>query len=335
MLDTRIHHDCGVRRCAAVCQGYHEVTSPPLPPLIKAGAAAEISPPPLTFLEDLSVFQLAQAINLNLSGIVKPSQKSLKEPISDTKESKEAITTAHHTKTTSRKEQLRTKLKLLKKANALRHQIISQQAALSRAHHALHLRQQRTKLYTCHKFKLGLILSGNQPFLDDALAEVAQRRQQQLLADESACHLHLVSSVARLAPDGKYVNIRPVPLPTPLPAPLPPSNRSLWRQARSSSWTPAPMPFKLDSFSATRTRVVHVHHHHYPASVIDSSEGQSEEEAEYMEDDCFGEGAYYKEDFYNVDNYDSDYSGEDELDIAFFTSYDEDSECSSGYDESS
>ena len=100
MLDTKIHHDCGVRRCAAVCKGYHEVTSPPLPPLIKAGAAAEVSKPPLTFLEDLSVIQLAQAINLNVSGIVKPFiQKSLKEPITDRKESKEAITTAHHTKT--------------------------------------------------------------------------------------------------------------------------------------------------------------------------------------------------------------------------------------------
>ena len=116
------------------------------------------------------------------------------------------------------------------KENALRRQIISQQAALSRAQHALHLRQHRTKLYTFHKFRLGSILSSHQPFLDDAIAEVTLRRHQQASAAASVHHIHLVSTVARLAPAGKYVNLRPVPIPTPLPALLPPSNRSLWRQ---------------------------------------------------------------------------------------------------------
>ena len=91
MLDTKIDHDCGARRCSAVCPGYHLVstpTSPSLPPLSKAatGAAPKVSKPYLDFFEDCSVLELAQKISLNLSGIVKPSKKSLKEPITDTKE---------------------------------------------------------------------------------------------------------------------------------------------------------------------------------------------------------------------------------------------------------
>ena len=97
-----------------------------------------------------------------------------------------------------------------------------------------------------------------------------------------------------------------------------------------------------------------VHHHHYPESVVESCEDQYvvEEDAEYMEDDYIGAGDYYEEDdyyeehdYYEMHNYyeeddysntkDSEYSGEDESDVAFSTSYGEDSECSSGYDDSS
>jgi len=355
MLDTKIDHDCGTRRCSAACKGYHFVsspTSPSLPPLSKAatGAAPKVSKPYLDFFEDCSVLELAQKISLNLSGIVKPSKKSLKEPITDANESKEAIQTAPTPKASGRKEHLQTKLSLLKKENALRRHLMSQQAALARSQHALQLRQKRTKLYTCHKFKLGSILSCHQPFLDDALAEVKLRRQQQASAAESDHHLHLVSTVERLAPAGKYINLRPVPLPTPLPALLPPSNRSLWRQNRSSSWTPAPMPFKLESFSAPRTRVVHVHHHHYQDSVVDSedlSEDESVVEDEYIEDDYYHEGDCYEEDDGYTDDFfygeeeiaegstDSEFCGEDESDFAYTTSCDGDSSQCSGYDGSS
>ena len=367
MLDTKIDHDCGARRCSAVCRGYHLVsapTSPSLPPLGKAdtGAAPKVSKPHLNFCEDCGVLDLAQKINLNLSGIVKSRQKSLlKEPITDTKESKEATKSAL-SNTFCRKERLFAKAKLLETENALRRQLISQQAALARANHALHLRRQRTKLYTAHQFRLGSILSSHQPFLDDALAEVKLRRHQQAAAAESVHHLHLVSTVARLAPAGKYVNLRPVPIPTPLPALLPPSNRSLWCQNRSSSWTPAPMPFKLESFSASRTRVVHVHHHHYQESVVDSEDFSEDEsvveeeddfeevEDEYIEDDYYSPGDCYEEeddaysdgefsgeeeDFFDKegDCSDSEFSGEDQSDFAYTTSCDEAS-CS-GYEESS
>ena len=355
MLDTKIDHDCGMRRCSAACKGYHFVSTPTSPSLsttckAATGAAPEVSKPLLNFFEDLSVFQLAKALNLNLSGIVKPYEKSLlKEPNTDIK-SKEANTTAK-TKILRRKEQLLAKLDLLEKENALRRQLLSQHAALARAQHALKLRQHRTKLYTCHKFKMGSMLSRHQPFIDDALAEVKLRRQQQALAADSVHHLHLVSTEERLAPAGKYINLRPVPLPTPLPALLPPSNRSLWRQNRSSSWTPAPMPFKLESFSAPRTRVVHVHHHHYQESVVDSEDISADEcvvEDGYIEDNYYDEGDCYEEDDDNSDDFfygeeeieegtsiDSEFSGQDESDFAYSTSYDGDSSQCSGYDGSS
>ena len=354
MLDTKIDHDCGTRRCSAACEGYHFVSTPTSPSLsttskAATGAAPEVSQPPFNFLEDLSVFQLAKAINLNLSGIVKPTQKSLKEPITDTKEQKEAIKTAQNPKTFCRKEQLLAKAKLLEKQNALRRQLLSQHAALARAKHALQLCQHRTKLYTAHKFQLGSILSCHQPFLDDALAEVKLRRQHQASAAASASHLHLVNSVLRLAPAGKYVNLRPTPPTPPSPTPLPPSNRSLWRQHHKSSWTPAPFPFQLESYSAPRTRVVHVHH--YQESVVDSedfSEYESVLEDEYIQDnyhdegDCYEEDAYYshgyfygEEEIEDSNSSDSDFCGEDVSDFAPSTSFDEDSSQCSGYDGSS
>ena len=120
MLDTKIDHDCGARRCSAVCRGYHLVstpTSPSLPPLGKAdtGAAPKVSKPHLNFFEDCGVLDLAQKINLNLSGIVKSNRKSLlKEPNTDIK-LKEATKTAHLPKPNHRKEQLIVKLNLLMK----------------------------------------------------------------------------------------------------------------------------------------------------------------------------------------------------------------------------
>ena len=71
------------------------------------------------------------------------------------------------------------KLSAMEKENALRRQLLSQHAALARSQHALKLRQERTKLYTAHKFKLGAILSSHQPFIDDAIAEVQLRRRQE------------------------------------------------------------------------------------------------------------------------------------------------------------
>ena len=293
---------------------------------------------------------LAQKINLNLSGIVKSIQKSLlKEPTTDNV-LKEATKTAHKPKTHRKKEQLLAKLDLLRKGNALRHQLISQHAALARAKHALQLRRRRTKLYTVHQFRLGSVLSSHQPFIDEALAEVTQRRQQQASAAASASHLHLVNTVAQLAPAGKYINPRPVPLPTPLPAPLPPSNRSLWRQQHKPSWTPAPFPFKLESVSAPRTKVVHVHHHHYQDSVVDSedfSEDESGVEDEYIEDDYYSpadcyvdEDAYFAEDFSGEEGEDfydkeGDCCGSEFSGGVYTTSCDEDSSLCSGYDESS
>ena len=349
MLDNKILHDCGARQwlqCARPdCHYVHTPTSPSLSPTSKAatGAAPEVSKPQLDFFEDCSVVDLAQKINLNLSGIVKSIQKSLlKEPTTD-HVLKEATKTAHKPKTHRRKEQLLAKLDLLKKENALRHQLISQHAALARAKHALQLRRRRTKLYTVHQFRLGSVLSSHQPFIDDALAEVTRRRQQQASAAASVSHLHLVNTVAKLAPAGKYINPRPVPLPTPIPEPLPPSNRSLWRQQHNPSWTPAPFPFKLESFSAPKTRVVHVHHHHYQDSVVDSedfSDDESVVEDEYIEDEYYDEGDYYEEEdnFYGEEEdecFDSEFSSEEESHFACTTSCDEDSSLCSGYDESS
>ena len=313
----------------------------------------------INFFDNCGVAELAAKINLDVSGVPKPIKKSqVKEPSTDTKENKkEATKTAHVNKTKSRKEQLLEKLSLLDKENAIRRQLISQHAALARSQHALRLRQQRTKLCTAHKFKLGAILSTNQPFIDDAIAEVQLRRRQQASDAESTRHLALVSSVVKLAPAGKYVNLRPVPAPPPSPKPVAPSNRSLWRQNQDRpSRTPTPFPFNLESFSAPRTKVVHVHHHHYPDSVIDSSEDESvEEEDNYFEDDYVADyianfGDSYNED--ESDECDEDGSDEDERDedefnedmsdvafsqsySAFSTSYGEDSDRSSGYDESS
>ena len=174
------------------------------PPIIKADTAptTSVTKVEFNFFNDWSVTDLAQKINLDLSGALR-IKKSQKEPkITDTNNQKEAIKTANQSKLSkSRKEQLLLKLKLLEKENALRRQVLSQQAALERSQHALKLSQQRTKLYTCHKFKLGPILSGNQPFIADAKAEVAERRQKQAFAAESARHLALLASLQRLAPD--------------------------------------------------------------------------------------------------------------------------------------
>ena len=321
-----------------------EISAPSPPPFIKADAAA---PPTVTkvqfdFFNDCGVSELAQKINLDLSGTSKPFEKSRKEPIkADTNNNqKEAIKTATTSKSISRKEQLLVKLKLLEKENALRHQLLYQQAALERSQHALKLSQQRTKLYTCHKFKLGPILSGNQPFIADAKAEVAERRQQQSFAAESSRHLSLLASLERLAPNARYINQRLVPVPPPSPKPQPPSNRSLWNQNKPS-WFPAPLPFKLESFSAPRTRVVHVHHHHYPDSVHDSSEDEYVE-AEYEEDedveDKYVEDEYEEEEYEEdndeeaeFSNYDSEF-GEIESNYLLTTSCDDDSSYS-GYDE--
>ena len=221
------------------------------PPIIKADAATPtVTKVEFNFFNDWSVTDLAQKINLDLSGALR-IKKSQKEPkITDTNNQKEAIKIANQSKLfKSRKEQLLLKLKLLEKENALRRQVLSQQAALERSQHALKLSQQRTKLYTCHKFKLGPILSGNQSFIADAKAEVAERRQQQSFTAESARHLSLLASLERLAPGARYVCQRPVPAPPPSPKPQPPSNRSLWKQDKPS-WFPTPMPFKLESFSA-------------------------------------------------------------------------------------
>ena len=318
----------------------------------------------INFFDNCGVAELAAKINLDVPGVQKQIKKSQsKEPSTDAKENKkEATKTAHVNKTKSRKEQLLEKLSLLDKENAIRRQLISQHAALARSQHALRLRQQRTKLYTAHKFKLGAILSTNQPFIDDAIAEVQLRRRQQASDAESARHLALVSSVSKLAPAGKYVNLRPVPAPPPSPKPLAPSNRSLWRQNQDKpSRTPAPFPFNLESFSAPRTKVVHVHHHHFPDSVVDSSEDEAvEEDDNYIEDDYVNEDNYIEDDYVHhvaewyVDNFGPSYNedesdedefdeddfneddfNEDESDVAFSTSYGEDSDCSSGYDESS
>jgi len=324
----------------------------------------------INFFDNCGVAELAAKINLDVPGVPKPIKKShVKEPSTDTKENKkEATKTAHVNETKSRKEQLLEKLSLLDEENAIRRQLISQHAALARSQHALRLRQQRTKLCTAHKFKLGAILSTNQPFIDDAIAEVQLRRRQQASDAESARHLALVSSVSKLAPAGKYVNLRPVPAPPPSPKPVAPSNRSLWRQNQDRpSKTPAPFPFNLESFSAPRTKVVHVHHH-YPDSVVDSSEDEAvEEDDNYIEDDYVNEDNYIEDDYVSyvaewyMDNYGHSYNedesdvdeaeldndefyedefnldefNEDESDVAYSTSYGEDSDCSSGYDESS
>ena len=292
------------------------ISSASPPPIIKAATAptTSITKVDLNFFNDCGVAELARKINLDLTGIPNKKEKSQKEPITTDANNnpKEAIKTAPKSKSICRKEQLHAKLKLLEKENALRHQLLSQQAALARSQHALKLCQQRTKLYTCHKFKLGSILSCNMPFIADAKAEVAERRQQQAFAAESARHLSLLASLERLAPGARYVCQRPVPAPPPSPKPQPPSNRSLWKQDKPS-WFPTPMPFKLESFSAPRSRVVHVHHHHYPDSVDESSEDG------YMEDK-------YMEDEHEEDEYTEDY--------LFTTSYDEESSYS-GYDDSS
>ena len=313
----------------------------------------------INFFDNCGVAELAAKINLDVPGVPTLIKKSqIKEPSTDTKENqKEATKTAPCLKNKSRKEQLLSKLELLDKENALRRHLISQHAALARSQHALKLRQQRTKLCTAHKFKLGSVLSSNQPFIDDALAEVQLRRRLQASDAESARHLALVSSVSKLAPDGKYVNLRPVPAPPPSPRLLPPSNRSLWRQNQEkSSWTPTPFPFRLES-SAPRPRIVHVHHHHYPDSDGDSSEDDSvEEEDNYIEDDYVNEDDCYAADYIAnfYDSYNEEESDEDEFesdiakdefesdvakdefesDVNFSTSYDEDSALS-GYDESS
>ena len=314
----------------------------------------------INFFDNCNVAELAAKINLDVPGVHTPIKKSRtkKEPSTDIENiQKEATKTAHVNETKSRKEQLLEKLSLLDKENALRRQLLSQHAALTRSQHAMKLRQQRTKLYTAHKFKLGSVLSSNQPFIDDALAEVQLRRRLQASDAESARHLALVSSVSKLAPDGKYVNLRPVPAPPPSPRLLPPSNRSLWRQNQEkSSWTPAPFPFRLES-SAPRPRIVHVHHHHYPDSDVDSSEDDSvEEEDNYIEDDYVNEDDCYAVDYIAnfYDTYNEEESDEDEFesdiakdefesdvakdevesDVNFSTSYDEDSALS-GYDESS
>ena len=318
----------------------------------------------INFFDNCGVAELAAKINLDVPGVPTLIKKSqIKEPSTDTKENqKEATKTAPCLKNKSRKEQLLSKLELLDKENALRRHLISQHAALARSQHALKLRQQRTKLCTAHKFKLGSVLSSNQPFIDDAIAEVQLRRRQQASDAESARHLALVSSVSKLAPAGKYVNLRPVPAPPPSPKPVAPSNRSLWRQNQDRpSRTPAPFPFNLESFSAPRTKVVHVHHHHYPDSVVDSSEDEAvEEDDNYIEDDYVNEDNYIEDDYVHhvaewyVDNFGPSYNedesdedefdeddfneddfNEDESDVAFSTSYGEDSDCSSGYDESS
>ena len=314
----------------------------------------------INFFDNCGVAELAAKINLDVPGVPKQIKKSQsKEPSTDAKENKkEATKTAHINKTKSRKEQLLEKLSLLDKENAIRRQLISQHAALARSQHALRLRRQRTKLCTAHKFKLGAILSTNQPFIDDALAEVQLRRRQEASDAESVRHLALVSSVLKLAPDGKYVNLRPVPAPPPSPRPLPPSKRSLRRQNHEKpSWTSTPFHFRLpfpflrESFSTPRTEVVHVHHHHYPESVVDSSEENLvEEEDNYIEDDYVNEEDYYVDESdvdeaeFDEDEFESDVAkdqfesdvAEDEFesDVNFSTSYDEDSALS-GCDESS
>ena len=312
------------------------ISSASPPPIIKADTAptTSVTKVDLNFFNDCGVAELARKINLDLTGIPNKKEKSQKEPITTDANNnpKEAIKTAPKSKSICRKEQLHAKLKLLEKENALRHQLLSQQAALARSQHALKLCQQRTRLFTCHKLKLGSILSCNMPFIADAKAEVAQRRQQQSFAAESARHLSLLASLERLAPDAKYINRRPVPVPPPSPKPLPPSNRSLWHSNKPSRF-PTPLPFNLESFSAPRTRVVHVHHHHYPDSVDESSED------DYMEDEYIGdeyEEDEHEEDDYEDDEYTEDKYEEDEYteDYLFTTSYNEESSYS-GYDDSS
>ena len=101
-MDTKISHDCGERFCSAACQGYHhvvriphdckrcsaackgftekevEVISPPSPPSItKADAAAPTLPKvEFNFFNDCSVTELAQKINLDLSGALKQKKES-------------------------------------------------------------------------------------------------------------------------------------------------------------------------------------------------------------------------------------------------------------------
>ena len=72
----------------------------------------------------------------------------------------------------------------------------------------------------------------------------------------------------------------------------------------------------------------------------EEAEYMEEDDAEYMEDDYIGAGDYYEgDDYHEEDDYSNtngfEYSGENESDVAFSTSYGDDSECSSGYDESS
>ena len=288
-----------------------EVNSPA--PVIKAGAAPSTLKVQISFFDDCGVAELAQAINLDLPGIVKPTKRVEKSPLTDANNNpKEAIKTASNPTTSkSRKEQLLAKMPLLAKENALRRQLLSQHAALARSQHALQLRQQRTKLYTAHKFKRGSILSGNQPFISDAMAEVAARRRQQAFAAESARHLALLACLEHLAPNGKYVNRRPVPAPPPSPKPLPPSNRSLWRQNNHSSWTPVPMPFQLQSLAAPRTKLVHVHHHHYPDDVKYTKDDYTEDgytEDGYTEDD-YTEDDYTEDDYIEDESLEFEYAG--------------------------
>ena len=97
--------------------------------------------------------------------------------------------------------------------------------------------------------------------------------------------------------------------------------------------------------------MVHIHHHHYSDGLDDSSEDQfvEEEEDEYMEDAYIDADDYYAESASSDDIYgeeeidfseegnssDSEFCGEDESDIAYTTSYDDDSSQCSGYDGSS
>ena len=93
----RIPHDC--RRCSAACKGYTEkevevISSASPPPIIKAATAptTTVTKVEFNFFNDWSVTDLAQKINLDLSGALR-IKKSQKEPkITDTNNQKEAMT---------------------------------------------------------------------------------------------------------------------------------------------------------------------------------------------------------------------------------------------------
>ena len=182
------------------------------------------------------------------------------------------------------------KLALQEQEVKLRQEIIKQKKLLVHSKQALSLMSQKVKYNVCHKFKRGGVVMAFKSVVDKEVSAAKQRLG--LICNYKQFNMEeMLATIARLAPDGKYLSSKPAPEPTATSRP--------WRrrafakkEAPSVRYFTAPVPSMPIQQRGERAA---------PAQLKETSFPQQQSSAGYRGDNgIVSDGdEYYQEPFYD------------------------------------